>query len=92
MDFAQLFSKLGRGFGIVKAMQTVTSRINELRIQVTDGLIPVAEEIELERRQMKRLTDFMNDDRWSEVMDLKDRGRMEEARERAQSLRRDYDL
>ena len=92
MDFANLFARLGRGFGLVKALQTVTSRINDLRIQVTDGLIASTEEINRERDLMNQLHNFMHDDRWKDVVSLKESGRVEEAREKARALRKDYDL
>lgn len=92
MNFSDLFSRLGQGFGIVKALRTVTDRIETLRQRATEGALSPEEEAAEETFLVSRLGEYYNDPTWEEIVDLKQSGRIEEARDRANHLRRKYDL
>jgi hypothetical protein len=92
MNFSDLFARLGQGFGIVKAMKAVTERIEEVRVRVGTGVLDANEARLQERYLMGRLGMYVNDSRWDRIVELKDAGRVEEARELAAKLRKEYEL
>lgn len=92
MNFSDLFVRLGQGFGLVKAMRTVTERIESVRWRVTQGILDSSAAQAQERYLMGRLGSYASDPRWDEILKLKEEGRVEEARDRANRLRSEYDL
>ena len=92
MDFQKLFADLGRGFGIVQAMHTVTRQIEAIRRRVAEGLLSEDESLREEEIWLKKLNQFYLDPRWQEIDTAKREKRLDDAQKLAQSLRSEYGL
>jgi len=87
-NFSDLYKKLGPGFGLVKAMQFTLAQIEKVRQEVVDA----AEQQNKITAQMHDLNSFYEDERWDKVGNLKENGRMEEARNVSNAIRKDHNL
>ena len=92
MDFQKLFAGLGRGFGIVQAMHTVTRQIEAIRRRVAEGLLSEDDSLREEELWLQRLNRFYLDPRWQEIDAAKQENRLEEAKDLAHRLRSEYGL
>lgn len=92
MQINDLFSKLGRGFGLVKAMDYANRAIMQSRDAFTSGFMSMAEEQMREQYILNNLVSYTNDPDWDDVIKLKDAGKQEEAQELAKEIRKRYGL
>lgn len=92
MQINDLFSKLGRGFGLVKAMDYANRAIMQSRDALTSGAMSMAEEHVREQYILNNLVSYTNDPDWDGVIKLKDEGKLEEAKDLANAIRSRYGL
>jgi regulator of replication initiation timing len=92
MDFQKLFAELGRGFGIVQAMHTVTRQIEAIRRRVAEGMLTEDQSLQEEEEWLQRLNEFYLDPRWQEIDKAKRENRIDDAQRLAKELRSEYGL
>ncbi|MDX2110982.1 MAG: hypothetical protein SFY80_12145 [Verrucomicrobiota bacterium] len=92
MEINHLFSRLGQGFGIIKAMNYASSAITQARTAVAGGILSIAEDRMREQQVLNDLVSYSNDDEWNTVIQLKEQGKIEAAQELANEIRRRHNL
>lgn len=92
MNFGDLFGRLGRGFGLVQALQNVSNHITSLRSKVVAGEVSAEESAREEEALLRRLNEFYTDARWKDIEAHKQHGEDAMAKEMARSIRDDYGL
>jgi hypothetical protein len=92
MRLPRHFRRLGPGFGLVKALKSMTAKIDAVRDRHSAGELTEAQAAEAESRLFDECSAYFKDKRWKQVEQLKRQGNLEDGKALANRIREDHGL
>jgi len=92
MRLPRHFRRLGPGFGLVKALKSMTVKIDEVRARQTAGELTEQHAAEAESDLFDSFSEYFKDRRWKQVEQLKRQGNLDDGKALANRIREDHKL
>jgi len=92
MRLPRHFRRLGPGFGLVKALKSMTTKIDEVRARHSAGELTEQQAAEAESDLFDSFSDYFKDRRWKQVEQLKRQGNLDDGKALANRIREDHKL
>jgi hypothetical protein len=92
MRLPRHFRRLGPGFGLVKALKSMTAKIDEVRARQTAGELTEQQAAEAESDLFDSFSAYFKDRRWKQVEQLKRQGNLDDGKLLANRIREDHKL
>lgn len=92
MRLPRHFRRLGPGFGLVKALKSMTVKIDAVRARQAAGELTDKQAAEAESDLFDSFSAYFKDKRWKQVEQLKRQGNLDDGKALANRIREDHKL